>query len=455
MILSIGFSINASAQQSSSIPSWIKNNAKWWSEGNIGDSDFTKGIEWLVQNKIIVVSPVNVTSSNSQIPSWVKNNAGWWASGQIGDVDFLKGIEYLAQNGIILIHKSSQTSTQPITNIVSQPVMNFTQALFPQQTEIRTGWTLGNLTLSKEQGGEYLEDWIQMFTNNNDSKKITIEITKYPSVNKTTDWYDKAISNFEQLNPIEITPDPSIQTSCWEGDPLDSSSDPNGARSTVIICQKDVYLIMETGLDNSPPVKQDMTQLAKIILNKITNNGEVNSNPITLAKLFPKRQDIGTIWQMNDVGKNMFNPDTYTYQTGLGMVATANNYQDEEKVKSSTGYQDGLLKTYTKHRDSGGITMVWITAYQFDSQDNSEKFYKDFTAYIYNKGGFQEYDTSSIGAKCYGTFTQGEIVDSINIYCIKSNIYYHVIGSSDQMLFDDDKQEINKFAQVVDNNIAK
>jgi len=37
------------------------------------------------------------------IPDWIKNNAGWWATDQIDDSAFLKGIQYLVQNGIIVI----------------------------------------------------------------------------------------------------------------------------------------------------------------------------------------------------------------------------------------------------------------------------------------------------------------------------------------------------------------
>jgi micrococcal nuclease len=37
------------------VPVWIKNNAQWWSENKITDSDFVKGIEFLVSNKIIAV----------------------------------------------------------------------------------------------------------------------------------------------------------------------------------------------------------------------------------------------------------------------------------------------------------------------------------------------------------------------------------------------------------------
>ena len=37
------------------IPSWIKNNAKWWSNGQIDDETFVKGLQFLVQNRILRV----------------------------------------------------------------------------------------------------------------------------------------------------------------------------------------------------------------------------------------------------------------------------------------------------------------------------------------------------------------------------------------------------------------
>jgi len=37
------------------------------------------------------------------IPDWVKNNAGWWATDQIDDSAFVQGIQYLVQNGIIVV----------------------------------------------------------------------------------------------------------------------------------------------------------------------------------------------------------------------------------------------------------------------------------------------------------------------------------------------------------------
>ena len=49
----------------------------------------------------VIVDRVGVDQTS--IPAWIKNNAGWWATDQIDDSAFLKGIQYLVQNGIIVI----------------------------------------------------------------------------------------------------------------------------------------------------------------------------------------------------------------------------------------------------------------------------------------------------------------------------------------------------------------
>ncbi len=84
------------------VPEWIKNNAGWWSTGQIDDKTFVQGIEFLVKNGIIVVDEKSQTSPSEQtIPEWIKNNAGWWSTGQIDDKTFVQGIEFLVKNGII------------------------------------------------------------------------------------------------------------------------------------------------------------------------------------------------------------------------------------------------------------------------------------------------------------------------------------------------------------------
>ena len=91
--------------KTSGVPDWIKNNAKWWAEGSIDDSSFTKGIEFLIKEKIINVGSKSINSNtSSEIPNWIKNNAKWWAEGSIDENSFISGIEFLVKEGIISVN---------------------------------------------------------------------------------------------------------------------------------------------------------------------------------------------------------------------------------------------------------------------------------------------------------------------------------------------------------------
>lgn len=83
------------------IPDWIKSSADSWSHGEISDSDFTKGLEYMIEQKILQIP--TQTGNEQKIPSWIKTNASWWAEGKIGNADFVKGIQYLIENGIIRV----------------------------------------------------------------------------------------------------------------------------------------------------------------------------------------------------------------------------------------------------------------------------------------------------------------------------------------------------------------
>ena len=131
------------------IPGWIKNNAKWWSEGQIDDGTFVSGIQFLMTEKIIDIPDLPESESKKprpsfvdpekdpqsyvdrynneanykewfdknypdytieeavgiqeSIPDWIKNNAEWWSQGLITEDDFVKGIEFLVKNGIIRV----------------------------------------------------------------------------------------------------------------------------------------------------------------------------------------------------------------------------------------------------------------------------------------------------------------------------------------------------------------
>jgi plastocyanin len=86
------------------IPDWIKNVASFWCNGSIDDTSFIEGIQYLINNKIILISANSKSDGTQGIPQWVKNNACWWADGSINDKDFASGIEFLIENGIVKVN---------------------------------------------------------------------------------------------------------------------------------------------------------------------------------------------------------------------------------------------------------------------------------------------------------------------------------------------------------------
>ena len=65
LVITLGivlFSITAYAQ-SSAIPDWVKNNAKWWSEGQIGESDYIQSLQYLISQGIIEIPITKVSAT--------------------------------------------------------------------------------------------------------------------------------------------------------------------------------------------------------------------------------------------------------------------------------------------------------------------------------------------------------------------------------------------------------
>ena len=88
------------------VPDWIKNTAGWWAGDKIPDVEFIKSLQFLIENKIISVESskfIETETTLQIIPSWIKNTAGWWAGDKIPDVEFLKGINFLIDNGLLVI----------------------------------------------------------------------------------------------------------------------------------------------------------------------------------------------------------------------------------------------------------------------------------------------------------------------------------------------------------------
>tara|TARA_B100000029_G_scaffold486470_1_gene540865 strand:- start:345 stop:752 length:408 start_codon:yes stop_codon:yes gene_type:complete len=87
------------------VPGWVKNTAGWWAEGAISETEFVKGVEYLIQQQIIDTDAQTTSSegTGASVPDWVKNTAGWWADGSISENEFVNAIEHLVKTGTIIV----------------------------------------------------------------------------------------------------------------------------------------------------------------------------------------------------------------------------------------------------------------------------------------------------------------------------------------------------------------
>jgi len=109
-LIGSGILVPNSSAQDAQIPNWIKNVAGWWASGVISENEFLTGIEYLINNNIILIDfvPCNYKIQSQygdikSIPDWIKNNASWWSENLIDDIDFINGLQYLIEYKIIKI----------------------------------------------------------------------------------------------------------------------------------------------------------------------------------------------------------------------------------------------------------------------------------------------------------------------------------------------------------------
>ena len=118
---------NSSAQEQTSIPIWVKNVAGWWASDEISEDEFLRGIEYLINKNIILFDYLpcsSLTQPTESVPDWVKNNAKWWYEDLIEDTDFFYGIDYLIRIGIINIDFTKIRGEVPIEDVKFSSVWN-------------------------------------------------------------------------------------------------------------------------------------------------------------------------------------------------------------------------------------------------------------------------------------------------------------------------------------------
>jgi hypothetical protein len=67
-----------------------------WTSGAITDTMFFK---FLVEKDVIKIS--GKLSDKTDIPDWYKTNAKWWTERKISDSEFIKGLQYLVEQRIV------------------------------------------------------------------------------------------------------------------------------------------------------------------------------------------------------------------------------------------------------------------------------------------------------------------------------------------------------------------
>ena len=120
---------NSSAQEDTQVPSWIKNVAGWWANSEISENEFLTGIAYLINHNIVSIpfTPCSektenqTTSSAKMVPDWVKNNAKWWSEDLIEDTDFINGIEYLVKKQIISLDTKKIVGKVPLEDVKFSP----------------------------------------------------------------------------------------------------------------------------------------------------------------------------------------------------------------------------------------------------------------------------------------------------------------------------------------------
>ncbi len=93
-------------KEQENIPSWIKEQGKWWAADAISQSDFVNAIQYLIKEGIIVIPTVEseeTSGSPNDISDWVKTTVNWWSLVEISDQEFVGALQHLIREGVIKI----------------------------------------------------------------------------------------------------------------------------------------------------------------------------------------------------------------------------------------------------------------------------------------------------------------------------------------------------------------
>ncbi len=188
------------------VPDWVKNNAGWWAAGQIDDTAFVSGVQYMIEQGIITVPSTTRSSATSDtIPDWVKNNAGWWADGTISENDFVNGLQYLIKMGIMQISASAVSDDGASKSQYQSVPKEETKSQSSGNSDL-------DEMLAQCQGGENkreirecekaIKDEYKLTTYMNSGEKHQIGNVAYYYV---SDWQEETRKGVKQYNNIAYT----------------------------------------------------------------------------------------------------------------------------------------------------------------------------------------------------------------------------------------------------------
>jgi len=114
-------SIMVSAQEDYNIPAWIKNNAAWWSEGQIDDASFVSGITYMIENGIMEISQSNTSVNDMSLDDLYQENQEFreYFDAQIYDIAEYAGNEQVLSERILSLEAQLQAAqgNTPVNNM--------------------------------------------------------------------------------------------------------------------------------------------------------------------------------------------------------------------------------------------------------------------------------------------------------------------------------------------------
>ena len=229
------------------IPSWIKNNAKWWSEGHTSDLEFVSMIEYLIRNEIVKISreathtpsleiqslapalespPVleSPTSTNQQIPTWIRDNARLWSEDMVDDITFGDGIQYMIGNKII--QKQTTPSSEESQKELDNKLFYFKQYIHSISRNVSEEKRYIELpNPSQDVIKKFLRDYIKWnFEAEVKGASTNFPNPKYETIDDTTTIYYAMFVN-EQPSGLPLDHVSTLKESIgfWEGQELTSA----------------------------------------------------------------------------------------------------------------------------------------------------------------------------------------------------------------------------------------